>query len=241
MRLVLKGQSDSIANELSLLTDVKNKDLEKPKTSMKICTRKDYPLKSSFPDLLENLNIHDCALKVFDRRILKLCHLKVLDLSHNKLNALCDSLDNLESLRCLILSNNNFTIFPSCILRGNTASRLRTLDLSHNNLTYIPATIIQVKNLCSIKLCSNKLQMLPSSIAILQYLQRFECSNNQLKYLPWSFTQLKLDFLDLDGNPLCEISPGVLEKNKDRINELLSASFSLFDITCRYVMKTRLQ
>lgn len=205
-----------------------------------INSRKDYPLKNSFPVTLETLNINGCALKIFDSRILKLHNLKILDLSHNSLSALCESLENLENLRCLNLSHNNLQAFPACILKRNTAPRLKTLDLSRNNLAYVPAGVSALRNLSLFKLCKNKIQALPSSIGYLKSLQRFECSENLLNYLPWSFSNLQLDFIDLSQNLFCDTEPGILEKDEEKVNDLLRVP-SLFELTGRYVVKTSMQ
>lgn len=207
---------------------------------MRILSRKEYPLKNTFPVTLETLVICQCTLKVFDKRILRLHNLQVLDLSRNNLTTLCESLDSLGNLRSLNLSYNNFHIFPQCILKGKTACRLTTLDMCYNNLTYIPPHINILTNLSVLKLNNNKLQLLSPGIGYLRSLQQLDCSNNQLLYLPWTFSMLQLESIDLSQNLLDQKEPGVLERDEKKISNLLSTP-SLFETTARYIIKNSLQ
>ena len=108
VKLAFKGEDTSEHVNLNNVLQPKNADLEKPKTSMKILSKEQYPIRTSFPASLETLTINFCSLKKFDARFLRLVHLKILDLSKNNLPALCDSLDDLKCLKCIYLQVSCF-------------------------------------------------------------------------------------------------------------------------------------
>lgn len=70
-RLADRG-SDSSSLPLSTLTPVRAKDVEQPKKKLTIVSKKDYPLTSSFPYSLEQLQVSYCKLSRVDMRMLSL-------------------------------------------------------------------------------------------------------------------------------------------------------------------------
>ena len=207
-------------------------DLEKPKTTMTIDSKADYPIRECFPKTLQNLHV-SCSLKTFDVRMLKLSHLKVLDLSNNKLSALCESLDTLESLRCLHLANNCFQRLPPSICSGETAKRIGMLDLSGNQIKFLPIKFLDLKNLYTFKLDQNQLEFLPSNFGHFKCLKCLHLSGNKLKILPWSFSSLHLDILDISGN-LFHAGDDVQFKESS-----LCSVPPLFEVAGRYIIKNR--
>ena len=75
LKVAFTGGDVSALVNLDNAVKLKLCDLEKPKTSMSVWNKKDYPLRESFPKTLESLEIDGCALKKFDMRILKLQYL----------------------------------------------------------------------------------------------------------------------------------------------------------------------
>lgn len=70
-RLADRG-SDTSSLPLSTLTPVRAKDIEQPKKKLTIVSKKDYPLTSSFPYSLEQLQVSYCKLSRVDMRMLSL-------------------------------------------------------------------------------------------------------------------------------------------------------------------------
>ena len=56
------------------------KEISKLREKLVITEKKDYPILTSFPSTLKNLKIIGIKLKLFDKRILTLSHLVVLEL-----------------------------------------------------------------------------------------------------------------------------------------------------------------
>lgn len=175
------------------------KDLEKPPTRLVIKLRGEYPT-NSFPPTLETVLAVNINLHRVDRRLLELDNLKVLDLSENSVKALPEEMKNL-SLVELFLSGNQLEEIPLSMCYGNLANCLKTLDLSRNKLSRLPQTFCQFESLVQLKLDCNQLQVLPRGFGKLGALRFFSASSNKLAVLPLSFSKLRLDSLDLFGNP----------------------------------------
>ena len=200
---------------------------------MKIVSKDQYPIRASFATSLETLTINYCSLKKFDSRILRLIYLKILDLSKNNLSTLCENLDDLKCLKCVYLQENQFKSIPTCLIKGETVSRIQLLDVSSNRIEGLPNRLISMKNLVTLKLDNNSIKYLPNNIGHIQNLQFLHVSNNKLKFLPWSFVKLHLSTLDMSENAFNED----LEIDfRTDINNIPS----LFELVSRFIIKRRL-
>nr|CAB3245116.1 leucine-rich repeat protein 1-like [Phallusia mammillata] len=196
-----KGQALSGQSVLSSMAPAKTKHIETPKTKMNISTRKDYPTTTSFPTKLEKLKVNDCQLVKVDSRILALKYLTSLDLSSNKIKIIPEAISEMQSLAELVLSHNLLTELPNvCKKSSMLCTTLRTLHLDNNNLSSLPHCICLLSELWQLQLSHNKLKELPKEIGNLSKLKRFGASHNLLTYLPYSFTNLRLEKLDLFMN-----------------------------------------
>lgn len=104
--------------------------------------------------------------------------IKQLDLDHNELVSLPDSISNIHSLKTLSVGDNRLISLP------NTIGRL-------SQLTYLNVT-------------RNRLTSLPDTIADLLQLQLLFLDNNNLLYVPLSIIQLPLLTLTLYNNYIAE-------------------------------------
>ncbi|XP_006825268.1 leucine-rich repeat protein 1-like [Saccoglossus kowalevskii] len=193
--------------QLTPLTRATSSQVEKPQTRMTVLKRKDYPLTKSFPRSLEALKVSNCSLTRIDFRILDLKKLKVLDLSENHIRSLPTSMEHLVSLSELNLSHNQLSVFPPELCKEPLKSTLHLLDLSHNKFKVIPPHITALTKLVHFKLERNEIMRLPQAIGRLQQLRFFSAGHNQIKTLPAGFIRLRLDSLDLFGNPFLDDGP----------------------------------
>ncbi|XP_046437855.1 leucine-rich repeat protein 1-like [Daphnia pulex] len=200
---IIKGEDSQLKKGTlcPLLSNRANKVVI-PKTKLNILSRADYPVTTSFPDTLTSLKISGIALKKFDRRLLHLKALEVLDLSSNQISILPESIHTLAKLKQLHLNHNEIKVLPSTFVNS---TRVICLDISHNQLVMIPSCISRVSGLQILKLDHNKLRSLPSTISKLRSLRTLTVSSNEIRTLPESFQTLALDHIDVFGNPFEKI------------------------------------
>lgn len=190
--------------KLPTLTPAKISEIEKPKTELMIYKRSDYPTSTMFPGSLKKLDIVDCGMVRFDVRILQLKDLVSLNMTNNKIKELDVSLDRLKLLKALNVSSNLLTKLPSRLCRTSLASSLTLLDLSKNSLSCLPISFGTMVSLVHIKLDENQLSTLPRNIGQLVNLRYLSVAQNQLRTLPLSVRNLKLDSVDVSGNPFMD-------------------------------------
>lgn len=207
IRLVLQGKDLSKgAGGLSCLSaPVK---VHKPKTSLSITSRGEYPVLEGFPRTLQYLQIKGLERTTLDSRILKLNLLKTLDLSDNKLQILPRELGDLPNLSELCLANNDLGSAArqpgawDWLRSQNLSKRLNLLDLRSNNLPALPSFIRDCAAITTLKLDGNQLTILPSGIGKMPALRELSASQNNLKFLPGSMKMMfPLSHLDLSNNP----------------------------------------
>ena len=109
---------------------------------------------------------------------LNLPHLTVLNLSHNEITKIPDSLFGFIHLRLLDLSFNKIENVPSFI---SLFPDLRKMDLSHNQISKIPSSLNNLKKLEKLNLSHNKISHLPLSLGNLDSLQVLIARDNPLQ------------------------------------------------------------
>ncbi|KAK7141807.1 hypothetical protein R3I94_011483 [Phoxinus phoxinus] len=202
-RLAHRG-SDTDSLPLSSLGPARARDVEKPKKKLSVLSKKDYPLASSFPFSLEQLQVSYCRLTRVDMRMLVLRSLRRLDLSNNHIRKLPATIGDLHCLTELILHNNRLQGFPDALCASTLQTSLQHLDLSQNQLTVLPARFCQLRHLVNLRLDANQLLRLPFHIGRLSKLRFLSAAQNQLSVLPAGFRKLCLENLDLFGNPFTQ-------------------------------------
>lgn len=139
LKLALTKKLDSANLKLSDLNAVSTKKiLAPPKTKIVIKSASEYPTLKGFPRTTEELYLMDLGRRSFDRQILKLQNLRILNLSHNNLTSLPNELGSLPNLQELILSNNKLGLNPvskwSWLTGTHAKKKLRLLNLSSNQV-----------------------------------------------------------------------------------------------------------
>lgn len=150
----------------------------------------------------------------------QMTNLKSLDIGHNHLMSLPDTIGNLQTLESLYLDMNRLTSLPESI--GNLRS-LKILDLDENQLTSLPETIGNLQNLEDLRVAHNKLTTLPDTIGNLRSLDTLYLEGNRetLESLPPSFSQLRLQNEPL--NDMTQIRQLINTHSSDTISGDMSA------------------
>jgi adenylate cyclase len=157
---------------------------------------------------------------------LKLC---VLDVGHNLLEALPDSIWNSSRIWYVHCAGNPLTQLPpvnpasppymadlflgGCKLGDRVFDdfqairTMRTIDIGYNLLTEIRPSIQKMQNLQILFLSGNQLTSLPDELTRLKFLRELHLANNRLTTLPSSLPKLRsLRTIDLSHNLLTDVS-----------------------------------
>ncbi len=153
---------------------------------------------------LETLVLADNDLTEISGQIGRLRRLRMLDLGHNQLTAVPDSLGDLDGLSdFLYLHDNRFASLPAS-LQGLT--KLRYLNISANAFELFPECVCGMAGLIELRVSDNSLVSLPDSVGRLSRLRELHLRNNRLASLPKSIGALReLRQIDLRGNPLRDL------------------------------------
>jgi len=112
----------------------------------------------------------------------RVCLYRALDLSFNLLHDLPSDLPlTLPHLVSLNLSHNRLSSIPDSIFGF---LHLRELDVSHNNLSELPASICLLDKLRKMNASDNQISRLPLGIEQLQSLEKLNLLNNPLLHIP---------------------------------------------------------
>ncbi|XP_062312448.1 leucine-rich repeat and calponin homology domain-containing protein 1 isoform X5 [Osmerus eperlanus] len=158
----------------------------------------DAPLEVCHFVALETLNLYHNCIKTIPDTIISLQSLTSLNLSRNQLGALPACVCGLP-LRVLNASNNKLVCLPEAV--GQLRS-LMELDVSCNEITALPRHLGRLKSLRELNVRRNLLCVLPEDLAELP-LVKFDFSCNKVSTIPVSYRKMKqLQSLQLENNPL---------------------------------------
>jgi len=129
---------------------------------------------------------------------------QTVDLSFNHIYDIPETLPlTLPHLTCLNLNHNRLTVLPNSIFGF---VHLQELDVSHNQLTSLPETFINLNNLKKLDLSYNNISCLPTNISLLSSLEKVDLSSNKLTHLPIELGNIhNLRVLLSDKNELGEL------------------------------------
>jgi hypothetical protein len=150
---------------------------------------------------IETLVLADNDLAEAPEQLGRLHKLRMLDLGHNVLTGIPDSLGDLEGLTdFLYLHDNRLTALPATL---GKLKRLRYLNIGENAFAKLPAAVCAMEGLVELRASDNRLTSLPECVGQLTRLRELHLRNNRLSTLPaWMGEMLELRQIDLRGNPL---------------------------------------
>lgn len=195
--------------------------------------------RKAFADM-KNLQIldlsHNHLKSLQDSQFSSCPTLRIVDLSSNHLRNFPKDVFHNTTIERLVLSNNEFIVFPGQAL-GGLGFTLRHLDLSHNHIDRLDSTLFhETQFLSLLNLCKNKITIIPdNAFTGLGNLLHLElCGNSitanfkelfhyvpKLRHLnlantglrvPPAFPLPQLAHLNLSGNYLDDITLGSTER-----------------------------
>ncbi|XP_076442973.1 leucine-rich repeat protein 1-like [Babylonia areolata] len=210
LRMVAKGEDVSKCMSVGSVQPPSASGMKALQTTMVVTSRREYPLTTSFPSALHNLTVNGCAMKRLDPRILDLRHLKTLNLSNNLLTTLPDNPSRWTHLSELDLSSNQLSVMPPALYHTCVKDSLSVLKLNGNSLTQLPPQLCELRGLVQLHVNDNKLSALPPTIGSMSRLFIISAQRNEITQLPGSITKLRLESLDLFGNPIQQLKQSML-------------------------------
>lgn len=153
---------------------------------------------------IETLVLADNDLCDLSGQIGRLTRLRMLDLGHNRLTLLPDSLSDLRSLTdFLYLHDNRLSSLPASLQRLTEAA---VLEHQRECVEEFPECVCGMASLIELRVSDNGLTSLPDSLARLVRLRELHLRNNKLTSLPKSIGALReLRQIDLRGNPVINL------------------------------------
>lgn len=208
-----------------------------PVTKLTILNRGDFPTKG-LPRTLTQLNINGIGRCRIDMQIVYLKQLQVLDVSDNLITKVPKPLGDMNLKELNLAKNNLGDVDHGCDwkwLRGENLQRsLRSLNLSDNKLQGIPFDVFKCQNLVNLQLDRNLITRIPFAVRKMTVLRHFGVSGNNLETLPSSIETLRLDTIDISGNPFTGISATRADQQ-----ETYHRFPSLFEVAARFVEMKR--
>lgn len=125
-----------------------------------------------------------------------------LSLSHNSLDSLSPEISRLTRLKILDISDNQLSAIP---VEVGALVSLERLLISGNALSRLPDELGNCTELTRILAGGNNLTAVPASIGDLENLIHLSLKGNLLEQLPSSFVSLRLHFLNVNDNRLCNV------------------------------------
>ena len=154
-----------------------------------------------------DLNYHESVTSICSFRldslpdnIGALDSLKTLILTNNEITILPESIGDLGILEKLLLESNRLTTFPESI--GNLKN-LEFLYAHHNQIIFLPSNFFEMTNLQVLWLHFNNLSFLPDNLGDMINLVQLYLHNNQIEEIPSSIGELEsLEWIRLEYNQL---------------------------------------
>ncbi|PSN32796.1 hypothetical protein C0J52_20402 [Blattella germanica] len=122
--------------------------------------------------------------------------LERLQLYHNTIRSIPDSVVYLQSLIYLDLSRNQLSVLPSTLCQ----LPLEVLLVANNKLVALPEELGRMKTLAELDASCNEISHLPPQLGELPVLKSLNLRRNHLVELPLEIAYLRLVKLDISGN-----------------------------------------
>lgn len=136
LRVLKLGLSKNDQSSFPIITNLKLKDINSAQnTKLIIMKNSDYPTLKGFPKTVEELSILGLQKRSFDRQILSLKLLRVLNLTNNEISSLPKEIGCLPYLQELIVAQNHLGKSESnwrWINQAAIKKNLRLLDIRCN-------------------------------------------------------------------------------------------------------------
>ncbi|KAF8778859.1 Protein toll like protein [Argiope bruennichi] len=174
----------------------------------------------SHVETLKDLNLRYTKFSKIPKALSKLTKLRILHINDGKLTRIDTELRNMTHLYKLKMIHNHIFQISSGAFSGNY--NLKMIDLSQNKLIFLhPGTFSSCRELTKIYLQKNSLNSVDGLFNI-SNLQEIYLKENNLKSIDDAFQRdIKLEILDLNSNPLKQISNSAFNTHVKQLRILI--------------------
>jgi len=137
--------------------------------------------------------------------------LETLTLKNCNLNELPQSVASLPNLTEIVIDNNNFTQLPEVL---NHCKALEKISIQHNQLTALPDWLWELKKIKQLIISYNPMPVLSEHIFTMPNLWWLEIAGNGVKNLPIQEKNTKIEWLDINNNPIGELPESLVYLRK---------------------------
>ncbi len=152
---------------------------------------------------LTNKDVSKDGISLIPPEIGRLTMLRELTCNNNSIEAIPSEIGNCFNLRKLVLASNRIVAIPPEI---GKLKNLTVLDLRHNSIEKVAPEIGKCSNIEFLWLWGNKLTELDPAITQLRKLQELYLNDNRLTTLPVGIIGMRIRYVDISGNKLCNMS-----------------------------------
>lgn len=158
------------------------------------------------PSAVKALRLKNAGLKNIPAEIAEFKELEILQLQNNAIKLTQNDLkilENLSSLRSLVLTNNNIEVISPEFIDALPAHALEALVLDKNMINGLPSNLHQLKNLEILELGANDFNAFPEEVVKLQNLIYLGMIANKLSRLSADFSDIdEMETMNFGGNDL---------------------------------------
>eukprot|EP00931_Biecheleriopsis_adriatica_P007228 TRINITY_DN108536_c0_g1_i1.p1 TRINITY_DN108536_c0_g1~~TRINITY_DN108536_c0_g1_i1.p1 ORF type:complete len:923 (+),score=177.86 TRINITY_DN108536_c0_g1_i1:36-2804(+) len=154
------------------------------------------------------IEIVKCGLDKIPPSLDELENLLVVNLSNNQIRKFAPELALSTTLEKIVLDGNHIQDIPPGIFSGERFANLQVISLSRNRLTALPNDFPETSrplNLKYVDLSRNALKSVPERLMKCRNLEELNLSHNKLRQLPESYELDKLKLLFLSFNEISKL------------------------------------
>jgi hypothetical protein len=129
---------------------------------------------------LEYLNLRNTELDVIPEEILKLKHLKTLDIGHNNFSLLPKNFSYLKQLQELYLDEDKNLNLSEGFEILSKLKHLRVLHLENDGIKELPRNILKLSQIEKLYLNENELKTIPMEIQDMKNLNYLDVQHNPI-------------------------------------------------------------
>lgn len=133
-------------------------------------------------------------------------NVRSIDLSHNKIKFIPESIGTFIQLKQLNMNFNKLSSLPDEI---GLCRKLETITMTNNLIVTVPSSFADLINLRVVDLSENQIRMFPVQLAQLKQLDVVHLSRNKIQEIPDGLQTLHASEINLNQNQVSKVSESI--------------------------------